>query len=101
MAPSIETDQAPEEEEKEPATANIHMPKNARPDVTIEGFSTAEVGKKAKIIIEGSVAEVSDRDKRWDSGKRIELEDVTKIIIEGPGKAMSISEALEEAGVKV
>lgn len=87
----------PDKEPKEKPTIRVRIPDDG--DVEMSGFSTLQVGKKAKVLVEGKVVEVRDRDGNyeWDNGKSFEIE-LEGCTIEGPKAKTTISDALEAVG---
>ena len=83
---------------KPKASADVRVPKECKCDIT--GFKDVSVDDEATIVIKGRISELRDRSSDWDNGKHLCIEP-SSVKIYGPGKKMTMEDAIEKAKKKV
>ena len=84
--------------EKEPAKVNLHLPKEAK--VKVDGFNSVGVNDKVRLVVTGTVKEISDSAEEWSPGKRMTIH-VSGCKITGPEKKVSMDEALKASAMRM
>ena len=83
---------------KEKPRLHLRFPKGAK--VQPKGFESVSVGDTVIVAVKGKITELRDTSDDWDPGKSFGLL-MTSCKIQGPGKKVSVDDAVKSAQRKV